>query len=84
VHASSLDVSAAVARLGVEPIMNVSCRDRNCIALQADILGASLHDIENVLCVSGDAVTAGDQSESRRVFDLDSPQLLSVRLPARQ
>ena len=77
-HASSLAVASLVRRAGAEPIMNLACRDRNRLALQAALLGASLHGIENVLCVTGDDVTSGDEPQTRRVFDLDSPQLLSV------
>ncbi len=77
-HASSLAVSAWLGRMGTEPIMNLSCRDRNRLALQADLLGAGLLGIENILCVTGDDVLAGDQPETRRVFDLDSVQLLSM------
>src|SRR4029077_4925558 len=63
---------------GVEPIMQLVCRDRNRLALEADIVGASLHGIEDVCCLNGDDGTAGDEPEARRVFDLDSPQLLST------
>ena len=77
-HASSVAVASLVQRAGVEPIMNIACRDRNRLALQADLLGAAMHGIENVLCISGDDVTAGDEPGTRRVFDLDSPQLLSL------
>ena len=51
--------------------MQLVCRDRNRLALQADIVGAALHGIENVCCLTGDDVTAGDEPEARRVFDLD-------------
>jgi methylenetetrahydrofolate reductase (NADPH) len=77
-HASSLAVAALVRAAGHEPIMNLACRDRNRLALQSELLGAALHGIENVVCVTGDDVTRGDEPEARRVFDLDSPQLLSV------
>jgi methylenetetrahydrofolate reductase (NADPH) len=56
--------------------MQLVCRDRNRLALQADLAGAALHGIENVLALTGDDVTAGDEPEARRVFDLDSTQLL--------
>ena len=58
--------------------MQLVCRDRNRLALQADIVGAAMHGIENLSCLTGDDVTAGDEPEARRVFDLDSPQLISV------
>ena len=58
--------------------MQLVCRDRNRLALQADIVGASLHGIENICCLTGDDVTAGDEPEARRVFDLDRPQLIAL------
>ncbi len=57
--------------------MQVVCRDRNRLAIQADIVGAALHGIENICCLTGDDVTAGDEPEARRVFDLDGPQLIA-------
>jgi methylenetetrahydrofolate reductase (NADPH) len=77
-HASSLAVAIALKQLGAEPIMQLACRDRNRLALQADIVGAALHGVENLCCLTGDDVTAGDEPEARRVFDLDSPQLLAA------
>jgi methylenetetrahydrofolate reductase (NADPH) len=77
-HASPLAVAIALKQLGMEPIMQLVCRDRNRIALQADIAGAALHGIENICCLTGDDVTAGDEPEARRVFDLDSTQLIAV------
>ena len=59
--------------------MQLVCRDRNRLALQAEIAGAALHGIENICCLTGDDVTAGDEPEARRVFDLDSIQLLATR-----
>src|SRR5436853_6626715 len=75
-HASPLAVAIALQQLGMEPIMQLVCRDRNRLALEADIAGAALHGIENICCLTGDDVTAGDEPEARRVFDLDSIQLL--------
>ena len=77
-HASPLAVAIALKQLGVEPIMQLVCRDRNRLALQADIAGAALHGVENLCCLTGDDVTAGDEPEARRVFDLDSIQLIAV------
>jgi methylenetetrahydrofolate reductase (NADPH) len=77
-HASPLAVAIALKGLGMEPIMQLVCRDRNRLALQADIAGAALHGIENICCLTGDDVTAGDEPETRRVFDLDSTQLIAV------
>ena len=75
-HASPVAVAIALVQLGVEPVMQLVCRDRNRLALEADIAGAALHGVENVCCLTGDDVTAGDEPEARRVFDLDSTQLL--------
>ncbi|MGZ4292522.1 MAG: methylenetetrahydrofolate reductase [Gaiellaceae bacterium] len=77
-HASPLAVAIALRQLGMEPVMQLVCRDRNRLALQAEIVGAALHGIENICCLTGDDVTAGDEPEARRVFDLDAIQLLAV------
>ncbi|HEX7588881.1 MAG TPA: methylenetetrahydrofolate reductase [Anaerolineae bacterium] len=75
-HMSSLGLCAVLLRAGYEVVMQMSCRDRNRIALQGDLLGASALGVKNVLCLTGDDVTAGDQPEAKRVFDLDSLHLL--------
>jgi methylenetetrahydrofolate reductase (NADPH) len=75
-HASPVAVAIALKQLGMEPVMQLVCRDRNRLALEADIAGAALHGVENICCLTGDDVTAGDEPEARRVFDLDSTQLL--------
>jgi methylenetetrahydrofolate reductase (NADPH) len=77
-HASPLAVAVALQQLGMEPVMQLVCRDRNRLALEAEIAGAGLHGIENISCLTGDDVTAGDEPEARRVFDLDSIQLLAT------
>ncbi len=77
-HASPVAVAIALHQLGIEPVMQLVCRDRNRLALQADIVGAALHGIENICCLTGDDVTAGDEPEARRVFDLDGPQLVAL------
>ena len=77
-HASPLAIAIALQQLGMEPIMQLVCRDRNRLALQAEIAGAALHGIENICCLTGDDVTAGDEPEARRVFDLDSIQLVAT------
>ncbi len=76
VHMSSLGLCAVLLRAGYEVVMQMSCRDRNRIALQGDLLGASALGVKNVLCLTGDDVTAGDQPEAKRVFDFDSLHLL--------
>ena len=77
-HASPLAVAIALKQLDMEPVMQLVCRDRNRLALQADLAGAALHGIENICCLTGDDVTAGDEPEARRVFDLDSIQLIAT------
>jgi methylenetetrahydrofolate reductase (NADPH) len=75
-HASNVAVAIAIKQLGIEPILQVVCRDKNRLAIQADIVGAALHGIENISCLTGDDITAGDEQEARRVFDLDGPQVI--------
>ncbi|MBS3947768.1 MAG: methylenetetrahydrofolate reductase [Dethiobacter sp.] len=71
----------AVLERGGEPILQMTCRDRNRIALQADLLFAYTRGVRNVLCLTGDAVPVGDNKEAKGVFDLDSVQLLrAIRL----
>ena len=75
-HMSSVAICALLVRAGYDPVFQMSCRDRNRIAMQGDLLGAAALGVRNVLCLTGDDVTAGDQPETKRVFDLDSIQLL--------
>src|SRR3954454_12932798 len=77
-HASPLAVSTGLVQCGVEPIMQLVCRDRNRLALQSDLVGASMHGIENVCCLTGDGVAAGDEPDAKPVFDLDALGLLSL------
>ncbi len=71
----------AIKERGGEPILQMTCRDRNRLALQAELLFASSRGINNVLCLTGDAVLVGDHKEAKGVFDLDSLQLLkTIRL----
>lgn len=72
----SLGGCLAIKERGGEPILQMTCRDRNQIALQADLLMAYSRGIENVLCLTGDAVPVGDHKEARGIFELDSVQLL--------
>lgn len=66
----------AIKERGGEPILQMTCRDRNRLALQAELLFAYTRGIRNVLCLTGDAVPVGDHKEAKGVFDLDSVQLL--------
>ncbi|MCL4859394.1 MAG: methylenetetrahydrofolate reductase [Caldilineaceae bacterium] len=77
-HMSSLGCCALLVRAGYEPVLQVGCRDRNRIAIQGDLLGAAALGVRNVLCLTGDDVTAGDQPQAKRVFDFDSIQLLQT------
>lgn len=78
VHLSSLAAAHFLAQSGIEPIFQMTCRDRNRLALQADLLGAAALGIRNVLMLGGDDPKAGDQPEAKPVFDLDSRQLLAM------
>lgn len=75
-HMSSVAICALLVRAGYEPVFQMSCRDRNRIALQGDLLGAAAMGVQNVLCLTGDDVTAGDQPQAKRVFDFDCMHLL--------
>ena len=75
-HMSSLGCCALLVRAGYEPVFQIGCRDRNRIAIQGELLGAAALGIRNVLCLTGDDVSAGDQPQAKRVFDFDSIQLL--------
>jgi len=75
-HMSSLGCCALLTRAGYEPVFQIGCRDRNRIAIQGDLLGAAALGVQNVLCLTGDDVTAGDQPQAKRVFDFDSMHLL--------
>jgi 5,10-methylenetetrahydrofolate reductase len=65
-------------RVGLEPVFQIACRDRNRLALQSDILSAAVLGIENILIITGDHPSLGDHPQSKSVFDLDSVQLLEV------
>ena len=74
----SLGGALMVKEMGAEPILQMTCRDRNRLALQADLLFASSRGIHNVLCLTGDSVMLGDHKEAKGVFDLDSCQLVAA------
>ncbi len=74
----SLGGCLLVKECGGEPIYQVTCRDRNRLALQADLLMAYSRGVTNVLCLTGDSVDVGDHKEAKPVFDLDSVQLLRM------
>ena len=74
----SLGGCLSVKERGGEPILQVTCRDRNRLALQADLLLAYTRGIGNVLCLTGDSIDVGDHNEAKPVFDMDSVQLLKM------
>lgn len=75
---SSLAASVILLQEGIEPICQVTCRDRNLIALQADLMGAQALGIRNILALTGDPLKAGDHAHARAVFDLESVRLLKL------
>ncbi|NHZ71866.1 MAG: methylenetetrahydrofolate reductase [Aquificales bacterium] len=77
-HMSSVAICALLTRAGYSSVYQVSCRDRNRIAIQGDLLGAAAMGVGNVLFITGDDVTAGDQPEAKRVFDFDSIQAIQT------
>ena len=75
---SSLAVCKLLLEAGIEPVLQMTCRDRNVIALQSDLLGAHALGIRNLLCLTGDPVRAGDQPAARPVNELESVRLLQL------
>ena len=75
---NSMSFCKIVLDMGIEPILQMTCRDRNRIGLQSDLLGASILGIKNVLCMTGDHPNAGDHKEAKPVYDIESVQLLGV------
>jgi methylenetetrahydrofolate reductase (NADPH) len=78
VSLSSIASAKILLEEGIEPIMQMTCRDRNRISMQSDLLGAAALGIQNVLCLTGDHQKFGDQPEAKGVFDLDSIQLVAT------
>ena len=78
VHMSSLAAAALLAADGIEPILQMTCRDRNRIALESDLLGASALGVRNILVLRGDDPSVGDHPEAKPVFDFESRELLQV------
>ena len=78
VRMCSMAVCRLLLDIGIEPNLQMVCRDRNRIAIQSDLLGASALGIKNVLCLSGDHQKFGDHPQAKNVFDLDSMQLIAT------
>ena len=74
----SLPTCKVMKDAGLNPIFQITCRDRNRLALQSDILGAALFGVDNVLCLTGDYTSLGDNPQAKPVFDLDSVSLLHL------
>ena len=77
-HMSSVASAAILVQNGIEPILQVTCRDRNRIAIQSDLLGAAALGVRNVLVLTGDDPKAGDQPETKPVFDLNSTAVIAT------
>ena len=77
-HMSSVGMCSLLTRRGYAMVMQVSCRDRNRIAIQGDVLGASAMGVSSILCLTGDGVQAGDHPEAKPVFDLDCMSTLTM------
>ncbi|MDP2689079.1 MAG: methylenetetrahydrofolate reductase [Deltaproteobacteria bacterium] len=75
---SSLACSVLLLREGIDPVFQMTCRDRNRLALQSDIMGAWVLGVRNILALTGDHVAFGDHREAKAVFDIDSVQLVDV------
>lgn len=78
VRMSSISSAVIMMQEGLEPVMQMVCRDRNRIAIQSDILGGAALGIKNMLCLSGDHQKFGDHPQAKNVFDLDSVQLINT------
>ena len=77
-HMSSLAGCAIVRNKGIDPILQITCRDRNRLAIQSDLMGASALGINNVLTLGGDPIKNGDHPDAKAVFDVNSKTLLSI------
>jgi len=77
-HMSSLAGCSIVRNKGIDPIFQVTCRDRNRLAIQSDLMGASALGINNVLTLAGDPVKNGDHPDAKAVFDINSKKILSI------
>jgi methylenetetrahydrofolate reductase (NADPH) len=77
-HLGAVTAAAMLVERGIEPILQLTCRDRNRIALQSDLLGAAASGVHNLLALRGDDPSAGDQPDAKPVFDLDPRQLLQT------
>ncbi|MBM4132966.1 MAG: 5,10-methylenetetrahydrofolate reductase [Nitrospira sp.] len=77
-RASSLSVCRMLYEMGHDPVMQMTCRDRNRLGMQSDLLGAHILGIRNILCLTGDYPTVGDHKDAKPVYDLDSVQVMQL------
>ena len=77
-HMSALAAAAILAKHDIEPVLQFTVRDRNRLALAADVPGASALGVPNILCIHGDDVAKGDQPDAKAVHDIDSRELMRV------
>jgi methylenetetrahydrofolate reductase (NADPH) len=77
-HLGAVTAAALLVQAGIEPVLQLTCRDRNRIALQSDLLAAAASGVRNLLMLRGDDPSAGDQPDAKPVFDLDARQLLET------
>jgi methylenetetrahydrofolate reductase (NADPH) len=82
-HMGALAAATILQQSGIEPVLQLTCRDRNRLALQSDLLGAAALGIRNLLVLRGDDPSAGDQPDAKAVFDLDSRQLIATAVAIR-
>jgi methylenetetrahydrofolate reductase (NADPH) len=78
VRMSSLAACVMVKQMGMDPVLQITCRDRNRLAIQSDVLGAMAFGIKNILCLSGDHQKFGNHPTAKNVFDIDSIQLIQT------
>src|SRR5256885_8623103 len=77
-RAGSMSVCRMLFEMGHDPVMQVTCRDRNRLAIQSDLLSAHILGIRNILCLTGDYPTVGDHKDAKPVYDLDSVQIMQL------
>ena len=75
---SPIGLAKLLIENGIEPILQMTCRDRNILALQSDLLSANVLGVQNILCMSGESAKYGDHPEAKNVFDVNSEQLISI------
>ncbi len=77
-HIAPMAAAHLLSDVGVEPVMQFACRDRNRLGLQADLLGAAALGVRNVVCMTGDDVSAGDHPEAKPIYDIDAIHLIRI------